>query len=145
MNDYNFFKPTDIENSKVLPESLVFKGGSIDCSGGLLVDGQLTDVTLESKDGSPIYISALAILQQCVINGSDVLIEGHFSGTLNATGKVEFASGCVAVGVFNKGGEVFMHALSDLDDLKISSLNSAKAKPSLAGGTTYAMPVASNY
>ena len=147
MSSYNFFKPTDIENSKNLPESLVFKGGTIECTGGLLVDGQLTGVTIDSKDGSPIYISAMATLQQCVINGSDVLIEGHFSGTLNATGRVEFASGCVAVGVFNKGGEVFVHTLSDLDDLKFNSMNSSKVreKSGAANTTSFAMPAVSNY
>jgi hypothetical protein len=149
MTSYNFFKPTDIENSKVLPESLVFKGGSIDCSGGLLVDAQLTNVTLDSKDGSPIYVSALATLDDCVINGTDVLMQGHFSGTLNATGKVEFASGCVVVGIFNKGGEVYMHMLSDLDNLKISSMNSDKAKPALSSmdklKSPYAIAAASSY
>jgi hypothetical protein len=121
MSQYNFFEPTDIAKAKLIPESLAFTGGAIDCSGGLLVDGNLTKVTLESKDGSPIYISALATLDDCIINGRDVLIEGHFSGVINADGKTEFASGCVVVGVFNKAGEVYMHKLADVDDLAVKS------------------------
>jgi hypothetical protein len=147
MTNYNFFKPTDIENSKVLPESLILKGGSIDCSDGLLIDAQLTGVTIESKNDAPIYISALANLDDCVINGADVLVEGHFSGTLNASGKTEFAAGCVVVGIFNKGGEVYMHMLSDLDNLKISSMNSNKAKPALSSVSNAYTPMyaASNF
>jgi hypothetical protein len=121
MSQYQFFDPTAIAKAKLIPESLAFTGGSIDCSGGLLVDGNLTKVTLESKDGSPIYISALATLDDCVIHGRDVLIEGHFSGVINADGKTEFASGCVVVGVFNKAGEVYMHKLADVDDLAVKS------------------------
>jgi cytoskeletal protein CcmA (bactofilin family) len=122
MSSYNFFKTTDIESSKAhMHETIVFRGGSLEAKNGLLIDGKLYGTTIDSKDGSPIYVSALAELDDCVINGVDVLIEGSFSGTLNASGKTEFASGCVAVGVFNKGEEVYIHKLADLDDLKLSS------------------------
>ncbi len=122
---YNFFKSADIESSKsTVPETLVLRGGSVEAEKGLLIDGKLFGTTIDSKDGSPIYVSALAELHDCVINGADVMIEGHFSGTINATGKTEFASGCVAVGIFNKGDEVYIHKLADLDDLKVSSKKS---------------------
>ena len=127
MSSYNLFKSAAIESSKsTVPETLVMRGGSVEAEKGLLIDGKLYGTTIDSKDGSPIFISALAELRDCVINGADVLIEGHFEGTLNATGKTEFAAGCVAIGIFNKGDEVYIHKLADLDDLKVSS---KKAKP----------------
>lgn len=127
MSSYNLFKSADIESSKsTVPETLVLRGGTVEAEKGLLIDGKLYGTTIDSKDGSPIFISALAELRDCVINGADVLIEGHFEGTLNATGKTEFASGCVAIGIFNKGDEVYIHKLADLDDLKVSS---KKVKP----------------
>ena len=125
MSSYQFFNAAYMEKCKSnVPETLVLRGGAVEAEKGLLVDGKLHDTTIESKDGSPIYISALAELTNCVINGKDVLIEGVFSGTLNASGKTEFASGCVAVGVFNKGGEVYIHTLADLEDLKVTSVKS---------------------
>lgn len=131
MSSYNLFKSVEIEASKsTVPETLVLRGGTVEAEKGLLIDGKLYGTTIDSKDGSPIFISALAELHDCVINGADVLIEGHFEGTLNATGKTEFASGCVAVGIFNKGDEVYIHKLADLDDLKVSS---KKVKPTSAG------------
>ena len=124
MSSYNLFKSAAIESSKsTVPETLVMRGGSVEAEKGLLIDGKLYGTTIDSKDGSPIFISALAELRDCVINGADVLIEGHFEGTLNATGKTEFAAGCVAIGIFNKGDEVYIHKLADLDDLKVSSKN----------------------
>ena len=127
MSSYNLFKSADIESSKsTVPETLVLRGGTVEAEKGLLIDGKLYGATIDSKDGSPIFISALAELHDCVINGADVLIEGHFEGTLNATGKTEFAAGCVAIGIFNKGDEVYIHKLADLDDLKVSS---KKVKP----------------
>lgn len=122
MSSYNLFKSADIESSKsTVPETLVLRGGTVEAEKGLLIDGKLFNTTIDSKDGSPIYVSALAELDNCVINGKDVLIEGSFSGTINASGKTEFASGCVVVGIFNKGDEVYIHKLADLDDLKVSS------------------------
>ncbi len=125
---YNLFKSADIEASKsTVPETLVLRGGSVEAVKGLLIDGKLYGTTIDSKDGSPIFVSALAELHDCVINGADVLIEGHFEGTLNATGKTEFGSGCVAIGIFNKGDEVYIHKLADLEDLKVSSKKSKNA------------------
>ena len=135
MSNYNFFNTAALEKTETnLPESLKLKGGAIEAHGGLTVDAQLTGVTLDSKDGSTIYISALAKLEDCVINGKDVLIEGKFSGTLNATGQTEFASGCVAVGIFNKGDDVYIHKLADIDDLKVMRLvqTTASATPQVA-------------
>lgn len=127
MSSYTFFKQADIEQSRsTVPETLVLKGGSVEAVKGLLVDGKLSNMTIDSKDGSHIIISALAVLEDCVINGTDVMIEGQFSGTINAAGKTEFASGCVAVGVFNKGGEVYIHKLADLDDLKVTTVKNLK-------------------
>ena len=120
---YQFFKPTDIEASKsLMPESLVFKGGTIDGKDSTLIDGKLSNTTITSVDNTPIYISSLAVLTECVINCHDLLIEGHFTGTINAKGKVELAAGCVVVGILNKADEVYMATLADVDDLQVRSL-----------------------
>lgn len=137
MTTYQFFKPADLEAAKSLvPESLVIRGGVIECKGGILVDGELHDTTIESKDGTAIYISAMAKLYSCTLKGTDILIEGTFDGVINGTGKIEFASGCVAVGVCNKGSEVYMHPLADLDDLRVKSV---KAQPTVTEVKTVAI------
>lgn len=137
MTSYQFFKPTDLESAKSLvPESLVFRGGVIECKGGILVDGELHDTTIESKDGTAIFISAMAKLYNCTISGVDILVEGIFDGTINGTGKIEFASGCVAVGVCNKGSEVYMHPLADLDDLRVKSMKSQPTASAVTSDST---------
>jgi hypothetical protein len=124
MTTRHFFKANDIEAAKsMVPQTLVIRGGAIESTGGILVDGVLHDVSIQSMDDSDIYISALAKLTNCTITGKNVLIEGKFDGgVINARGKAEFGSGSVAVGVFNKGDEVYMHPLSDLDDLNIKKI-----------------------
>lgn len=118
-----FFYDHNVEAAKThVAELLSIKSGVLDGRGGMLIDGRLSGCQIRSSDDSPICISALAVLDDRTIDGKDVLIEGQFSGTINARGKVEFASGCVATGIFNKGGEVYVHPLADLDDLRIKSM-----------------------
>lgn len=118
-----FFSNRDVEAAKThIAELLNIKSGVLESKDGMLIDGRLTACEIKSTDDSPVCISALAVLDDCTIDGNDILIEGQFSGTINARGKVEFASGCVATGIFNKGGEVYVHPLADLDDLRIKSM-----------------------
>ena len=146
--NYQFFKPTDIEASKSLvPESLIFKGGTIDGKDSTLIDGKLHGTTITSTDSTPVYISSLAHLTECVINCHDLLIEGHFTGTINAKGKVELAAGCVVVGVLNKDGEVYMATLADVDDLQVRSIKTPKltslpiAAKESAFGSAFKQPI----
>lgn len=118
-----FFTNRDVEAAKThVAELLNIKSGLLESKDGMLIDGRLTGCQIKSADDSPVYVSALAVLEDCTIDGNDVLIEGQFSGIINAKGKVEFASGCVATGIFNKGGESYLHPLADLDDLRIKSM-----------------------
>lgn len=124
---YQFFKPTDMEASKsIVPASLNFKGGTIDGKDSTLIDGKLHGTTITSTDNTPIYISSMAHLTECVINCHDLMIEGHFTGTINAKGKVELAAGCVVVGILNKSDEVYMATLADVDDLQVRSIKTPK-------------------
>jgi cytoskeletal protein CcmA (bactofilin family) len=121
-----FFDHESIEGAAMhVAEKMAFKDGVIEANDGLLVDGKLTNVTIKSVDGSPIYISALARLVDCNIEAADLLVEGSFSGNIIATGKAEFGSGCVVIGKLRRGAEVYVHRLADLDDLKVTSERSA--------------------
>lgn len=115
----------------LIPDSLVLKGGELSGERGMKVDGQLTNVKLVSTDDSPIHISPTAKLLNCVIDGKDVFIEGHYEGRIDAHGKVEFGAGSTVMGTCVKGedNEIYAHPLSDLDDLRFSK-RFATAKPS---------------
>jgi len=118
-----FFSQQVVESAKThLAEHLNIKGGELEARDGTLIDARLAGCVVKSVDDSPICVSALAMLSDCTIEGKDVLIEGQFSGTIVASGRVEFASGCIATGILNRGGEVYFHPLADLDDLRIKTL-----------------------
>lgn len=120
-----FFSNDAIEGAAMhVAEKMAFKDGVIEANEGLLIDGKLNNVTIKSVDGSPIYISALAHLVDCNIEAADLLVEGQVSGAIVATGKAEFGSGCVVVGKLRRSGEVYVHRLADLDDLKVTTTRS---------------------
>ena len=58
----------------LVPEAVAFKGGTLEGAGGLLIDGRLSDMNVVSTDGSLIHVSATAVMENCIIEGVDLLI-----------------------------------------------------------------------
>lgn len=103
-----YFEEHEITNcNSQVPNSVVIKSGVITGTKGLLLDGNLVDCHISTSDNSQIIVSARAELKECVIEGSDVLIDGKFSGTLAIRGKdgedvggrLEFGAGSQIRGV----------------------------------------------
>jgi hypothetical protein len=134
-----YFKESQMKEALTqLPESVTLEGGVIRGKGGMVVDGTFTKTTFISDDETPMYFTSLSSLTDCVVNCHDALFEGQFTGTINCKGdkknretsKIEFGSGSITVGVFNKDAEVFMHVLADLDDLKTKTAKRAETSES---------------
>lgn len=83
-----YFEEHEITNcNSQVPNSVVIKDGVITGTKGLLLDGNLVGCHISTSDNSQIIVSARAELKDCVIEASDVLIDGKFSGTLAIRGK----------------------------------------------------------
>ena len=134
-----FFKESQIRGALTqLPESVTLEGGVIHGKGGMTVDGTFNKTTFITDDESPMFFTSLSVLTDCVVHCNDALFEGQFTGTINCKGdkqnkdisKIEFGSGSVTIGVFNKDAEVSMHVLADLDDLKTKTAKRAETSES---------------
>lgn len=124
MTDRNrtLVKPTTTAKS-IVPASLVFKGGTVEGTGGLLIDGKLTGTRILSTDKSLIHISAQAVLTECVLEGEDVLIEGTFEGTAKVRGNCEIGPSASAVGTIEVAGDLFKSRFADTVDLKLIQMH----------------------
>lgn len=106
----------------LFPEGLVLKGGTLEGKDGLLIDGTLTTVQIKSVDGSLIHISATAVLEDCNVEGENVLLEGTFSGVINAAGDCEIGPSASVIGVVNVGGDLFKSKFADVRDMNVNTL-----------------------
>lgn len=103
-----FFTEAEIGESKsLIPQHISIEGGVIKGVKGLLIDGNLKNCHISTADQSPIFVSAMAQLEGCVIEGHELLIDGKFQGTLAIKGKegedvggrLEYGSGAQVMGV----------------------------------------------
>lgn len=130
MNQKYALFPADIlsDAKTVIAHSIDFEGGTLRLSGGALIDGRLTRTTIISVDGSPTKISALANLDSCILNCKDIIIDGEFSGEINATGDVELGDTCRIQGTITHAGRVMTGALADTDAMKLKRFPQPKAQ-----------------
>lgn len=121
MSDRKLVKPAATPQS-IVPASIVFKGGTIEGRGGLLIDGNLTGTTIMSMDQSVIHISAQAVLTDCKVNAQDLLIEGQFDGACPVKGNCEIGQSARVVGKVEVEGDFFKSRLADAVDLKVQHM-----------------------
>lgn len=107
------------EPQSLFGHGLTFEGGTLRGNGGLLIDGKLENVSVTSEDGSAIVVSALADLDNCIINGHHVIVSGKFRGELNATGDLEITDSADILGLVNTGGRMLVSPLAVMEDVRI--------------------------
>ena len=106
--------------AQLIDESFVLEGGTIRVKNGVLIDGQLTGVTIISESDAPVVVSALGKLDACIVECVNFLNEGEFSGEALVTGDVELGESSTSIGVIAFGGRFFAAApFADTADLKI--------------------------
>ena len=129
MTNYTLF-PNDIlaDAKTVIGQDIEFEGGTLRVNGGALIVGRLTRTTILSIDGSPIKISALATLDSCIINGKDVIVDGEFSGEINAQGDVELSDTCSIEGTITHKGRVMTGGLADTERMKLKRFDKPKTQ-----------------
>lgn len=114
------FKDETFANPKtMISEHTELDGCNMKSKLGALIDGKLNNVIVTSSDDSPIKISALAVLTGCVINCTDLLIEGSFTGKINAKGSVELGESALVEGEASIEGTFVCSPLADSVDLKL--------------------------
>ena len=111
----------------MLSEYLELEGCTMRTNQVALIDGKLTDVTIISADNTPIKISALAVLTNCKIHCTDLLIEGQFSGEINAMGNIELGESAHVEGTAKVSGSLVISPLAEAVELKISHSSAKKA------------------
>lgn len=121
MSDRTLVKPTTTPQS-IVPASIVFKGGTIEGRGGLLIDGNLTGTTIVSMDESVIHISAQAVLTDCKVTANDLLIEGQFDGYCKVKGNCEVGQSAKVIGKMEVDGDFFKSRLADAVDLQVQHM-----------------------
>lgn len=127
MSRYALFDDTVLNNpSTMITSTTDQEGGTLRVKGGALIDGKLTRVTIIVTDESPLKISAMAYLDTCVIHCQDIIIEGEFSGEINAKGDAELGDSCRVKGKLNHSGRLLIDCtLADTVDLHIRKLSEA--------------------
>ncbi|UUZ66301.1 hypothetical protein LP417_35395 (plasmid) [Polaromonas sp. P1-6] len=78
-------------------------------------------------DDSPIKVSALATLDGCVVNCKDIIVEGIFSGEINAKGDVELGESCTVMGTISHSGGLMISGLADTAEVSTKKVAPAKA------------------
>lgn len=107
----------------ILQQSLVFVGGTVFVKGGLQIDATLKDVRVVAVDNKPIVLTALGTMQNCSIEGADVLVAGTFSGQVLARGDVEVTDTAEFSGSIRSSGVVVVNPLAgDADEITIGRL-----------------------
>lgn len=123
MNKYVLFNQDILKDAQThVSESIIYEGGTLRVKGGAVIDGCLSKTTVISVDGSPIKVSALATLDSCILNCFDVIVEGSFSGEINAQGDVELGDTSTMQGTITHKGRVMVAALSDTEYVKIKKI-----------------------
>ena len=124
----------------MVSEHSEFEGASMKTKLVALIDGKLSKTTITSTDGSPIKISALAVLTDCIINCNDLLIEGSFTGQIIATGNVELGESALVQGEASIYGTFVCSPLADCVDMRLSHpspqrvASAMDSKPAVAPG-----------
>jgi len=121
MSDRKLVKPTATPQS-IVPASIVFKGGTIEGRGGLLIDGNLTGTTIVSMDDTTIHVSAQAMLTDCRITANDLLIEGQFDGFCKVKGNCEVGQSARVIGKMEVEGDFFKSRMADAVDLQVQHM-----------------------
>lgn len=121
MSDRILVQPTTTPQS-IVPASIVFKGGTIEGRGGLLIDGNLTGTTIVSMDDTVIHVSAQAVLTDCKITAKDLLIEGQFDGYCKIKGDCEVGQSAKVIGKIEVEGDFFKSRLADAVDLQVQHI-----------------------
>jgi len=107
----------------ILQQGLVFVGGTVFVKGGLQIDATLKDVRVVAADNKPIVLTALGTMQNCSIEGADVLVAGTFSGQVLARGDVEVTDTAEFSGSIRSSGVVVVNPLAgDADEITIGRL-----------------------
>lgn len=129
----NRFTMFDIDSdpapSTSISKSTDAEGGTLRIKGGALIDGKLTKVTIISTDNSRVQLSVTAVLETCIIECQDLIIEGSFSGEINAKGDVELGSTCTVKGKLNHVGRVLINGLADAVDMHTRKIKATSAEP----------------
>lgn len=129
MSTYTLFANDILSDAKtVIGEAIELEGGTLRVNGGALIVGRLTRTTVVSVDGSPIKVSALATLDSCIINGKDVIVDGAFSGEINAQGDVELGDTCSIQGTITHKGRVMTGSLAETDHMKLKRFPQQKTQ-----------------
>lgn len=97
---------------EILQSSLMFVGGTVFVKGGLQIDAQLKNVTVQAMDSKPIVLTALGKMEGCYIKGEDVLICGDFTGQIEACGDVEVTNSARVAGVIRTSGHALISPLA---------------------------------
>lgn len=97
---------------EILQGTLMFVGGTVFVKGGVQIDAQLKNVTVQAMDNKPIVLTALGKMEDCYIKGEDVLICGDFTGEIQASGDVEVTNSARVAGVIRTSGHALISPLA---------------------------------
>jgi cytoskeletal protein CcmA (bactofilin family) len=123
MNNYVLFSEDSLKAAQThVCENIEYEGGTLRVKGGAVINGNLSKTTIISVDGSPIKVSVLANLDGCVINGGDIIVDGAFSGEINAQGDVELGDTSSLQGTITHKGRVVIGSLAETEFLKIKKI-----------------------
>lgn len=101
--------------SIIIPELMEQEGGTLKLTGSAYIDGTFEKTTFRAVKGEAILLSALSMLNNCVIHCKDIMIEGDFTGDIYVKdgGTVEIGCSAVIRGTIYTDGMVIRHPLSD--------------------------------
>jgi cytoskeletal protein CcmA (bactofilin family) len=107
---------------EVLQNTLIFDGGAIYARGGIQIDARMRNCRVVSQQQHPVTVSALGRMLKCQIVGQDVLIEGDFTGEIEASGDIEITNSARVAGLIRYGGELVIGPLVDRRKLRVQRL-----------------------
>lgn len=99
------------------------EGGILRVKNGVLIDGQLKNVTIVNEGDEPVVVSALGNLVACSIETHYFLNEGAFSGQVTVSYDAELSETSTTKGTIQYGRRFVLGGpLTDAKDLKIEGL-----------------------
>lgn len=123
---------------EIIQQTLAFVGGTVYVSGGAQIDAKLKNVSVVALDDKPIVLSALGQMENCLINGTDVLVCGDFSGEIRAKGDCEITPTARARGVVLVRGHVLISPLAaDSEEIRVGRLPAEAATDAAPNGHIY--------
>lgn len=98
-------------------------GGTLRVKNGILIDGQLKNVTIRNEGEKPVVISALGNLEACFIETAYFLNEGSFSGQVAVLFDAELSATSTTKGTLQYGRRFVLGGpLADAKDLRIEGM-----------------------